>query len=82
MAKHKPTLLDAPDHFNAAVERCVHAFLRKCVDDGMALPLIVLSASPNGSVSCMRTDGVKNEILAANEDLSQSWPMALLVLDQ
>jgi len=48
----------------------------------MALPLIVCSATPDGSGMCMRTDGVENELLAAFGEPSQHWPLALMVLDQ
>jgi hypothetical protein len=46
------------------VKECVNPFLRKCIDDdGMALPLIVWSVTPDGSGACMRTDGIEYEAL-------------------
>jgi hypothetical protein len=58
--------------------------LRACVDRGMQPPFILCAASPNGSVLCMRMDGVSSpEVLAEHyESAGFRVPITLMVLDQ
>jgi hypothetical protein len=57
--------------------------LRACIDRGMQPPLILCAACANGSVLCVRTDGISPELLAEHyEPAGFRVPITLLVLDQ
>ena len=59
--------------------------LNECVQRGMALLFIVVSASRNGSVLVLRTrgDDIENEVLAEHfESEGFPTPVSIMVLDQ
>ena len=59
--------------------------LETCVERGMKLPFILCSASPNGSVICMRVrgGGIEPEQLCEHfEPEGFRMPVTLMVLDQ
>jgi hypothetical protein len=63
----------------------MRAALETCVERGMKLPFILCSASPNGSVICMRVHGggVEPEHLCEHfEPEGFRMPATLMVLDQ
>lgn len=59
--------------------------LETCVERGMKLPFILCSASPNGSIICMRfrSGGIEPEALCEHfEPEGFRMPVTLMVLDQ
>jgi len=63
----------------------MRATLETCVERGMKLPFVLCSASPNGSVICMRVHGggIEPEQLCEHfEPEGFRMPVTLIVLDQ
>ena len=79
------TDIETPQQFLEEFAGAMRDVFQRCTGKGMALPFVVITASPDGTVFAMRVqgDGHGPEILAEHvEGDAMRLPVSVVVLDQ